>query len=64
MSKKVAKGELRPFSSTSFHQWLESLAMHMWLGTTSSTRPIPRARSAAPSASRSLSVPSSGLSRP
>ena len=37
--------------------------MHMWLGTTSMISPMPRARSAATSASRSSSVPSSGLSR-
>ena len=43
MSKYVANGELRPFSSTSFHQWLSGVAMHMWFGTTSSSSPMPRA---------------------
>ena len=55
MSKNAAKGELRPFSSTSFHQWLPELAMHMWLGTTSMISPMPRCFSAAASASRSPS---------
>ena len=63
MSKKEAKGELRPFSSTSFHQWLSELAMHMWLGTTSMISPMSRCFSAAASASRSPSVPTSGFNR-
>ena len=61
MSKKAANGELRPFSSTSFHQWLSELAMHMWFGTTSMISPMPRCFSAADNASRSPSVPISGF---
>ena len=46
MSKKRAKRELGPFSSTSSHHGFADFAMPMWLGTRSITWPMPRACSA------------------
>ncbi len=54
--------EAGPFSSTSFQTSLRPFSMPMWLGTVSSTSPIPCFFRVAASAARSSSVPSSGLS--
>ena len=63
MSKKRAKRELGPFSSTSRHHGFDDFAMPMWFGTRSRMWPIPWDRSDSIHAQYSSSVPISGLSR-
>ncbi len=62
MSKYRACEEARPCASTSIHQGLSAPNTPMWLGTMSSSRPMPRSRSARTSASKASRVPSSGFS--
>ena len=64
MSKNRAQTDACPFSSTSFHSALRPFSIPMWLGTVSSTRPMPCRCSSSASAAKSSSVPTSGFNLP
>ena len=61
MSKKAPYGDARPCRNTSHHHaFCSGLSMPTWLGTMSTTRPMPRARAAADNRARPSGPPNSG----